>query len=388
HFSTMNSSRGAQPWRGAAGGAELTVALPSVLAGLCLAGLAGNLLLVAALVSELRRGPGPPPPASALLLNLGSADLLLALACLPARIAAYARRSWPFGGVLCRASDWLLHGCLVAKSLSWAAVGQARHRHHHLPAPPSKGPPPGWSRAHLAGVLASVWAAALLLPLPVLLFSRLEAPPPGQQLLACVFRPPAYAANFMDVFSKVYPLAAYLAPSAFTWACYARARRLQKERSRSRLAKPGGRRSQKATRVLFGLSLLFQALWLPGWVAWLWERHAPPGGSPPPALAYLAEVLVFLDASLRPGVLLATSEELRRGLRGLWVGLDCGRRGKGGAGGAGPGETPQPLRDLKPGDAPAPEKVLPDVEHFWKDRRNTAAGEESDPVPWEHQCDP
>lgn len=404
----MNSSRGgwagAGQWRwAAAGGAELTVALPSVLAGLSLAGLAGNLLLGAVLLHQLRRGRSGPPAAHALLLNLCAADLLLALFCLPTRIAAYSRQpAWPLGGFLCRASDWLLHACLAAKSFTWGALGQARYRHLLLLLPPPPPPPPpkgpGWGGGRLAGVLAAVWGAAALLPLPLFLFTRLEGAPQGRRPPHCVFRPPAHAANFMEVFGKVYPLAAYLAPAAFTWAGLGRALRLQRARGKNRLAKTCGSgggcspQSRRATRTLLGLSLLFQALWLPEWVVWLWERQAAPLGGrrnpPPAALAFLAEALLFLDAALKPAVFGAASQEFREGLSSLWgalMGTGGCRRGKEGGG---PGETPQPARGLEGEAAAAPEKVLPDVEHFWKDRRSTGAGEESDPVPWEHQCDP
>ncbi|XP_060103412.1 G-protein coupled receptor 151 protein-like [Heteronotia binoei] len=358
----MNSSQ----WRWPAGGVEATVVLPSVLGGLGAAGAAGNLLLVAVLVYEVRRGKRS--AANALLLNVGAADLLLALGCLPPRVAAYARRAWPGGGVLCRADGWLLHGCLVAKSLSWAALSHARYR-HHLRSPAKR---PAWS---LAGLLAAVWGAALLLPLPLLLFGRLEEGGARGRLFDCAFRPPAGAAGFIDVFGKVYPLAAYVAPAAFTWACYGRALRLRERGGGG--GKRLGRPSHQVTRTLLGLSLLFQATWLPQWLAWLWERHR---GGPPPALLALAEVLLFLDAACNPAVFAATSGECRAGLRGLCGGLRC-RGGRGAS-----REPPQPMRDLD-GEA-APENVLPDVEHFWKDRRNAAPREESDPVPWEHQCDP
>nr|XP_056711739.1 G-protein coupled receptor 151 protein-like [Euleptes europaea] len=364
----MNSSRAvvaaAPRWWRAAGGGAAGVVLPSLLAGVGLAGLAGNLLLGALLARGARRGQAP-PASRLLLLNLCAADLLLALCCLPARLAASWRGAWPLGGFLCRATEWLLHGCPVAKSLSWAAVGQAHC--HHLRAPPRSR---GWGGRRLAGLLAALWLAALLLPLPLFLFSRLEGAPPSRRL-HCVFRSPPDAAAFMDVFGKVYPLAAYLAPSGFTWACYGRALRLQ-------AAREPAPRARTATRLLLALSLLFQAMWLPAWVAWLWERHGPP---PPPALGFLAEGLVFLNGAVSPGVLVASSEELREGLSGVWTGLRCGRRERGPAGA---GAGPDPPREA----AAAAEKALPDVEHFWKERRSAAAGEESDPVPWERQGEP
>lgn len=201
----------------------------------------------------------------------------------------------------------------MAKGLTWAAVGQARYRQV---AASCQGRGWSWSRSwrHLAGVLCSLWAAALLLPLPHLLFAHVDRSP-RTGLSACVFRSPRGAATFMEVFSKLYPLAALLAPAGIAWSCFGRALRLQGERRRQqRLAKPGAQ-SRRATRLLLGLSALFQAMWLPGWVVWLWERHSPAGGGPqpPPALRALAEVLAPLNCALGPAVLLARAEELRGG---------------------------------------------------------------------------
>ncbi|XP_063166825.1 G-protein coupled receptor 151 protein-like [Candoia aspera] len=358
----------AEPW--AEGGAALAGALPSLLAAAGVASLAGNLLLLAVLAYQLRRGTVS--GAHALALNLCAADLTLALYCLPPRIVAYARGSWLLGGFLCRTADWLLHSCLVAKSLTWAAVGHARRKEavSARPASPSQGPGRSWGR--LAAVLASLWAAALLLPLPHLLFTRVE---PGQPRgrLCCDFAAPARASRFVDVFSKAYPLLACLAPSGFACSCYWRALR-GPGAGKPRLAK-AGRQKREGTWALLGLTLLFHATWLPAWTAWLWKRHRALGeGGPPPALAFAADLLLSLDGALGPGLFLRSAGDLRRGLRHVCRALWCGGGG---------GQDREGARSS--GRAGA---TLPDVEHFWKDRRSIAVGEESDPVPWEHQSDP
>ncbi|CAM2113742.1 unnamed protein product [Caretta caretta] len=347
----MNSSQPV-PWPGA--GLDGTLALPLVLAALGLAGLAGNLLLLAVLAQELRRGRGSPPLAG--LLHLCGADLLLLLLCAPLRLAAACRRAWPLGGPLCRGSDWLLHAALLAKCFALAAVGRARLQQLAGPAPGPPGP-----RPPLLPLLL-LWLPALGLPLPLLLFSRLEPSPDGPR---CLFQPPPGAAGFMRVFDAAYPLLALLLPAAFTGGCYWRALRAR--------GPPGQRPPPPgpATRLLLGLSLLFHAAWLPAWGLWLWGRH---GGArlPPAALAGLAQAALFLPGALGPAVLLAACPELRAGLRAL------ARRG-----GPGAAERTQALRE-----APAAEKELPDLQHFWQHRRDTAAGEESDPIPWEHQGTP
>uniref|UniRef100_A0ABM5GL77 G-protein coupled receptor 151-like n=1 Tax=Pogona vitticeps TaxID=103695 RepID=A0ABM5GL77_9SAUR len=371
-------------WAGA--GAGLPVLLPVLFGGVGLAGSLANLLLLAVVRHQLRRGRLPPAEAL-LLLSLASSDLLLALVCLPARVATYARRSWPLGRILCRTSDWLLHGCLAAKSLAWAAVGQARGR----------GRGRAWGRRRLAATVGACWAAAWLLALPHLLFARLEGRPPPGGTLCCLFRTPdGAAAAFMTVFSTLYPLAACVAPAACAACGFWRAGRRREGRparaprlaKASRPARPGG------AGLLWGLALLFHASWLPLWAAWLWERHSAlarsPSSPPPPELFLAAaEALVFLDGALGPGLLLGLSPELRQGLKSLGRRLNCrqeeeeeGGRPLGENSPSQPAERPHALGRLPP------ERVLPDVEHFWKDRRNTAPGEESDPVPWEHQGGP
>ncbi|XP_067389714.1 G-protein coupled receptor 151-like [Emydura macquarii macquarii] len=333
----MNRS---QPVPAAGGQLEGTLALPLLLAGLGLASLAGNLLLLAGLGQELRRGRGSPLHAG--LLHLCAADLLLLLLCAPLRLAAACRRAWPLGALLCRASDWLLHGFLLAKSLALAAVGRARLQQLGGPGRPRGRPPP------LLLLLPLLWLPALGLPLPLLLFTRLEPGPDGPR---CLFQPPpgAAAAAFMRVFGAAYPLLALLLPAAFTAGCYWRA-------LRARGPPPPG----PGTRRLLGLSLLVHAAWLPEWGLWLWGRHG--GTRPPPALAGLAQAALFLPGALSPALLL-----LLRARRG----------------GAGAAERSQP-----PPEPPAAGKVLPDVQHFWQNRRSAAAGEESDPRPWEHQDTP
>ncbi|XP_067153368.1 G-protein coupled receptor 151-like [Apteryx mantelli] len=346
----------------AAGGAAPGLLVP--LGALGAAGAAGNAALAAAVL-----GAGPGGAGRPLLLGLCAAELLLLLGCLPARLAAAAAARGP-GAFLCRTGDWALHACLLAKSWALAALGQAGSR--RLPAA---------RPAALAAVAALLWAPALLLPLPLLLFTRLR---PGAARPRCLFQPPPAAAAFVEVFGKAFPALAFLLPACLAWAAYGRALRRGGggggggRRRRAGGAGPSGRRLRWA---LLALSLLFQALCLPLWGLWLWERR-PGAPAPPAALAVLAQALLFAHSSLSPGVLLAASAESRRGLRRAWLAL---RRGRAAGGPAGPVEGAQALRDV---GAAGGEQAPPDVELFWQERRKAADGEESDPVPWEHQGGP
>ncbi|XP_068122299.1 G-protein coupled receptor 151-like [Hyperolius riggenbachi] len=386
-FRTMNSSEPLALSRGLEDpeevGMEITVTLPLFLSIICLVGLAGNLILIAILVHDFRRGKCS--VVNCLVINLGATDLLLILFCIPVRIVTYARQSWIFGGFVCKTTEWFLQSCLTVKSLTLAAISQARYT--HVVTPPKF---LSFSQRHVVVVLLLAWSLALLLPLPHLIFTHLRM---GQEGLTCSFDIPDYASNFMNVFSKLYPLLAYVLPMFFTFFCYMRALQRRKER-RNRVPNPRVL-SRKITSMLMSVSLAFEAMWLPEWIVWIWARHTNYGIlQPPNALMVLAQFILFLNCTLNPGVFLAISEEFREGFKTIWMILRC--QESGGASRAGENgadmvpssihsfhsatSAHRPSQDSKSRE----EKVLPDVEHFWQDRRNTTAGEDNDPMPWEH----
>lgn len=368
-------------------GREVTVVLPLFLSLVCLVGFSGNLLLLAILIQDFRRGKCS--VVNCLVVNVGGTDLLLVLFCIPVRIVTYAQQSWLFGGFVCRTTEWFLHSCLTAKSFTLAAIAQARYRHVVTP-PKSQ----VFSRRQVLLVLVPTWALSLLLPLPHLLFTQLRIAKEG---LTCSFDTPDYASSFMNVFSKIYPLLAYVLPMSFSFCCYMRA--LRRKERKNRGPNPGTLGS-RVTSMLMSVSLAFDAMWLPEWIVWVWSRHSSYGLlQPPNALMVLAQVILFLNCTINPAVFLAVSDEFREGVKNVWT--TCKR-----CDGSGPsrGEngsdvvvsTFQSLNDLhSPSSHRASQdskmredKILPDVEHFWQDRRNTTSGEENDPMPWEHQEKP
>ncbi|XP_069832369.1 G-protein coupled receptor 151-like [Dendropsophus ebraccatus] len=368
-------------------GSEVTVALPLFLSLICLLGFSGNLLLVAILLHDYRRGKCS--VVNCLVVNVGATDLLLVLFCIPVRVVTYAQQSWLFGGFVCKTTEWFLHCCLTVKSFTLAAIAQARYR--HVVTPPKL---LNFSRRQVLVVVLFSWACSLLLPLPHLIFTQLQM---GKEGWTCTFDIPDFASNFMNVFSKLYPLLAYVVPMFFSFCCYMRA--LRRKERRNRVPNPRTL-SRRITSMLMSVSLAFDAMWLPEWIVWIWSRHSSYGLlQPPSALMILAQVVLFLNCIINPAVFLAVSDEFREGMKNVWT--TCKQ-----CDGAGPsrGEngsdmvpsTIHSLHDLHSTSVHRPsqdskmreEKILPDVEHFWQDRRNTTTGEETDPMPWEHQEKP
>ncbi|CAH2329979.1 probable G- coupled receptor 151 [Pelobates cultripes] len=358
-------------------GTETTLVLPLILATICLLGFTGNLLLIATLLHDVRSGKCS--LANLLVIHVGATDLLLLALCLPMLLVSQARQSWVLGHFACRTSDWFVHSCHIVKSLTLAAISHARYR--HVLSPPRLQPVSG---GRAGGLLLLSWSLALLLPLPQLLFSRLEEE--GGRL-RCELDIPARAEPFMAVFSKLYPLLVYVLPAAFTMGCYTRALQRRRERRKRLCGQRAG--SRRTTAMLLAVALAFHALWLPQWLVWLWARHG--SAQPPASMLVLAQVLLFADCALPPGLFLAVSPDFRDSCWNAWPLARCRPPHDNSSDMA----TIQSLHDL-PSTRLAPRgpqdtrdgKFLPDVEHFWQDRRNTTAGEDNDPMPWEHQTEP
>ncbi|XP_005409563.1 PREDICTED: proteinase-activated receptor 4 isoform X2 [Chinchilla lanigera] len=107
----------------------------------------------------------PRLPATALLMNLAAADLLLGLA-LPPRLAYHLRgQRWPLGEAACRVSTVALYGHMHAAALLLAAVSLDRYLAlvHPLRARALRG------RRLAAGLCAGAWLVAAVLATPLAL---------------------------------------------------------------------------------------------------------------------------------------------------------------------------------------------------------------------------
>ncbi|XP_043560047.1 G-protein coupled receptor 151 [Chiloscyllium plagiosum] len=377
------------------------LALPVTVAAICALGLAGHGLLLAVLLAHARRGRSS--LAHGLLASLGAADLLLLLLCAPLRAAAWSRPSWQLGRLACRASDWLLHGCLAARALSGAALAWAGLA--HVSRSPRASPARRW---RLAALLLGLWALAFSLPAPRWVYSGLLLQAHGRRL--CVAHPPP-GGSFAAVYAQLYPLLAYGAPVLCSLSFHCRALRRWRPRHSGTPAAGAAhpklrnqRRGRRLVALSGSLSLAFAALCAPEWAAWLWLRLRP--AAPPVALALPAQLLLFVLAALDPLLFAALSGEFREEYPALWKRLascrGCRRSIPGPRECRGSGDPrqppdphPRPRQEEKSVQVPEPDQespaskpanlVLTDMEQFWHDRQNTPAAAQEDPIPWEHQ---
>ncbi|XP_036281246.1 G-protein coupled receptor 151 [Pipistrellus kuhlii] len=374
--------------------------VPAVLVAVCLVGFVGNLCVLGILLHRACRGK--PSLIHSLILNLSLADLSLLLFSAPVRATAYARGAWDLGWFVCKSSDWFTHTCMAAKSLTTVAMAKVCFMYARDPA------------KHVSvhgctiwSVLAAVWAAAGLLPLPECFFSttRLQA---GVEM--CLVDVPAGAEVFASAFGKLYPLLVFCLPlllaSFYFWRAYGqRQRRGTKSRHLRNQV-----RSRQLTVMLLSMALTSAVLWLPEWVAWLWLWHLRAGSpAPPQGFLALSQVLLFSTSSANPLIFLVMSGEFKESLKGLWKRMVTKKP----AAAAAESQEPPPAGDPEalPDNIPSqespvstPEKektgspasrrersqkaempILPDVEQFWHERDTNPSEQDNDPIPWEHE---
>ncbi|MBN3297177.1 GP151 protein, partial [Amia calva] len=372
-------------------GVEVTVVLPVILAGICLIGFLGNLLVLVVFIHDFRKGEIS--VVNGFVVNLSATDLLIVLLCIPVRAVTYSKQSWTLGSFVCKTVDWFLHCCLVAKSFTLAAMGQARY--NYVLNPPKF---IHFNPKRLIGALLSVWTVSIVLPLPHMIFTSVQQ---YKGVDLCVFEVPFYASNFMNVFSKIYPTVAYVIPVVFTVTCYTKTMiRTKPRKNPTTNPRP---KSKRITLMLVCVSCAYALMWLPEWTAWAWARHSyGDGHKPPPGFVIFAQVFLYVSSTVNPIIFLAMSEDFREGIGSVWAALTCrgprraagSRSPKTGENGAEVGASVinslQDLETLSPTAKPevhkdASGRILPDVEHFWQERRNTTAAEEHDPIPWESE---
>ena len=123
----------------------------------------GNSLVIAAIVTEKHMRT----VTNWFILNLACADTLMATLCVPFTfVADVLRQYWPFGGALCPLVGYCQAVAVFLGAFTLVGISLDRHRaiRHPLRA--------RLTRRQLIAAFVVIWTAALTLPLPVAVLSR------------------------------------------------------------------------------------------------------------------------------------------------------------------------------------------------------------------------
>ncbi|XP_053422182.1 G-protein coupled receptor 151 [Nycticebus coucang] len=368
--------------------------IPAVLVAVCLVGFVGNLCVIGILLHSAWKGK--PSMIHSLILNLSLADLSLLVFSVPARAMAYSKGVWDLGWFVCKSSDWFIHTCMAAKSLTIVVVAKVCFMYASDPAKQVS-----IHNCTIWSVLGAIWTLASLLPLPEWFFSTTRHYA-GVEM--CLMEVPAVAKAFVSVFGKLYPLVVFCLPLLFASFYFWRAYGQCKKRGTKTQNLRNQIRSKELTVMLLSIATTSALLWLPEWIAWLWVWHLRAGGlAPPQGFIAMSQVLMFSISSANPFIFLVMSEEFKEGLKGLWKWIT-----KKSPTVPESRETPAGNSEVLPDKVPSPESptsipekeksgspssgkekveipILPDVEQFWHERDTVPSVQDNDPIPWEHE---
>lgn len=348
-------------------GEDSRTVMPVILIAICVSGAVGNLLVLLIFVRDFRSGKGS--EVKALLASLASTDLVILLLCVPVRAITYYKQSWVLGSFVCRTTDWFQHSCIVAKTLIMAVTTRAKHT-----VVPRTASGSFYNPTWIHGALAFIGGVSMMIPTPQLLFAALL--PHGRGAI-CVSEMPVCASDFMSLFYKFYPTAAFLLPVTFTLAYYIKTLYTAVNHA------PSAHHQSKVILVLLCLSGALGLMLLPEWGTFTWIRLGY--NHPPVGLMMFAQALLYACSSLSPVILMTMYDDVRQGLVSLWFTATCRSRKP-------PSKCPKKEGNGSEVTANAvtnalsqQDKTFPDVEHFWTGRRNTHVDDEHDPVPWEKE---
>lgn len=351
-------------------GSDTRTVMPVILIGICVSGAVGNLLILLIFARDFKAGRGS--EVKALLASLASTDLAILLLCAPVRAVTYYKQTWTLGTFVCSTTDWFQHSCVVAKTLILAATTGAKHT-----VVPRAAAGPLYNPTWIHGALAFIWVVSMLLPIPQMLFATL-AQRGGDTV--CISQMPKCASDFMSLFYKIYPTAAFAVPVILTLGYYTKTLHSAVNRA------PSPQHQSKVTLVLLCLSGALGLMLLPEWGTFAWIRLGY--NKPPVGLIMFAQVLLYACSSLSPVILMTMYDDVRQGLVSIWFTGTCRAaknaqsntcpKSEGNGAEVGANAVANELTEES-------EKTFPDVEHFWTGRRNTQVEEEQDPIPWEKE---
>ncbi|KAG9490711.1 hypothetical protein GDO78_006173 [Eleutherodactylus coqui] len=384
---------------------EWTFITPTLLALICILGLAGNLCVISILFHNSRKAK--PSMIHSLILNLSISDLLLMFS-VPFRVAVYSRSTLTVSWFVCRTADWFTHACMSVKSFTIAIVAKACFIYTSDPAKQVT-----ISQVTICAVMMSTWVVASILPLPECFFTDAKQ---NYSSVICLISISSQAREIMAIFVKLYPLFVYLIPFTIAFFYFRRAYGQCQRRGTKTQNLRNQMRSRRLTMMLLSVTVTFCIMWLPEWISWLWFWHQPLGGpSPPQAFMTLAQVLMLSLSCINPFIFLVMSEEFKEGFKDVWKHLTSKKsldvkgqdeddvKDKGAL-------TPEVPLDSSPSPDHLPEHpttngfmeqscsqqefgsqdskenpVLPDVEQFWNEREANPADQSNDPTPWENE---
>ncbi|KAJ8389542.1 hypothetical protein AAFF_G00119320 [Aldrovandia affinis] len=156
-------------------------------------------------------------------------------------------------------------------------------------------------------------------------------------------------------------------------------------------------KNKRITLMLVCVSVTYALMWLPELSAWIWARHSD-AFRPHVGFVIFAQVFLYVSSTVNPIIFFGMSEDFREGLASVWTSLSHkdpkapgnDQSPKAGENWTEVGISVINMQDLKTVSSPGNQealftdgRILPDVEHFWQERRKTTAGDEHDPIPWE-----
>jgi len=200
--------------------------------------------------------------------NLTVSDLILSLFCMPSTLVKLLLKSWPLGEALCKITPWLQAVNVFVSTMTILAI--ALDRYHVIVSPNgiNKDPAKKWRALSL---IVIIWFVSLLVGLPLLIYSQLEATEHYHFLryTMCMEVWPSNTTRF--VYAAVIMLVQFIGPTITLVTIHWKICNFLKARIASnpntegemRRAMKESERHRKNSLLLMAIAVLFAICWFP-----------------------------------------------------------------------------------------------------------------------------
>ncbi|KAM9408607.1 galanin receptor type 1b [Pholidichthys leucotaenia] len=290
------------------------VVVPVVFGLIFVVGVVGNclVLVVVGRVGYLGSGGRPLSPTNTFILNLGSADLLFLLCCVPLHGTIYSLPDWVFGSFLCWFGHFFFTVTMLVSIFTLVAMSVDRY----VAVVRSDRSARIRTRRNVLVSVCVIWSASVAFSVPVALHQVLTGHPAAPNSTFCW-------ENWTGTSRTVYKVAllvlGYLLPLLVICYCYCRVL-FHLHRKMKNMSKKSERSKKKTAQTVLLVVAAFLLCWMPHHIISMWvEFGSFPLNDASFVFRITSHCLSYGNSCVNPVLYAFLSENFRKNCRQVFT---------------------------------------------------------------------
>nr|XP_054763944.1 galanin receptor 2a-like [Lytechinus pictus] len=281
----------------------------SVFAGfICFVGIVGNSLVIVVTRNRLK---GLHKTMSVFILNLGVADFLFLVFCVPISVVIFTSESWHLGLFICKLYEFLVHASMLASIFTLVAMSLDRFSAVVYPLKLIQ----HRSISNAKIIVISIWIVSSACAAPHLVYNEVKDYGEGMQLCQTVWPTLEARKTYLTfVFLVGYLLPLFFVTCAYVMILHAlwKTLRIMKGSRESNM----GKSKRKVTIMVSVVVLVFGLCWFPHHLIFMWQSYGDfPYNERTIKLKAASLCLSYINSCLNPIIYSIMSENFRKAMK-------------------------------------------------------------------------